>query len=152
MYDIIVLFSSLHMHTVIPVSLEKSISQYPLIRNKYCFNRTSGVRTFQNSSKTIILNVACHIKIHRKYLCCDVRACGEYAQSLNILQRFFAKNMNVIAWHLYSYLSTWLFCFLLLCVKKMKTGSVTPLLGYVQCIYFLAASIFVLFFPEKIIQ
>ena len=42
-------------------------------------------------------------------------------------------------------------CFLLLCVKKMKTGSVTSLLLYVWCVYFLAASIWFIF-PEKIIK
>ena len=47
-----------------PVFLEKSISLYPPIRNKYRFNRTSGVRTFQNSTETIILNAA----ITQKYV------------------------------------------------------------------------------------
>ena len=37
---------------------EKSNSLYPPIRNKYRVSRTSGVWTFQNSSDSIVLNVA----------------------------------------------------------------------------------------------
>ena len=65
-----------YTHKGIPVSSEKRISQYPPIRSKYRLSRTSGIRTFQNSSITIVLNVACHIKIYSKYFWCDVRACG----------------------------------------------------------------------------
>ena len=51
---VLFLFSDdLHTHTGVPVYPEKSISLYSPIRNKYRFNRTSGVRTFQISSETI---------------------------------------------------------------------------------------------------
>ena len=78
-------FSSLH--TCIYgylMSLEKSISLCPPIRNKYHFNTTSDVWTFQISSKMMILNVTCHIKKSRNYINCDVHTCGGYAQSLNM--------------------------------------------------------------------
>ena len=52
-----VLFSFTYAHGHSRAS-EKSISLYPPIRNKYRFSRTSGVWTFQNSSDSIVLNVA----------------------------------------------------------------------------------------------
>ena len=64
---------------------------------------------------------------------------SDMQKKFKILRGFLLKNMNVIPWYIYLYLSTWLYVSSYCANKKLKTCSITSLF-IVWCDIFLAAA------------